>query len=588
MAQAELRRRMRSADAMFLYFEKRAMPLHIGSVAILDGRFDAECERMVESRLPEIPRYRQRVMFPPFNLTHPAWEFDPDFDIRNHIRHVRLPAPGDEHQLSELSGRVFTDLMDRSKPLWDLTVVDGLQQSRSALIARVHHCLVDGVSGVGLMKIMFDTSRTPRAVEPRPYHPPPLPEPAQLLVEGLAGLWSDSVERLLGAQLAVMRFAQGLLADDAGKSLATLLSLAPELLRPAERLPFNGPCSGVRGHCWTTFSFAEARMIRAALGGTINDVALTAVAGAVSRYVLAHREPVKGRFVRIMVPVNLRTDDARGPGNEISMLPMSIPLDIKDPAGLMKEVTARSLAMKSARVADLIALIGSWLGWTPPMMQNSLGALPFLPQPVLLLNMVCTNVPGPMTPLYVNGRELLTYYPHVPIGSDIGIGVAIHSYNQKLHFGITYDGQAAPDGELFRDLIVESYEELRAAAGVPSVAPLAVGRSAAASTGAVRSEELRSHRRADAPPAAETSPPAVVEPVPPAEAETEAAAPAHETAAAPAPVEMVDASSPAQRPLLADSEAATVRTASAKSNNRRREARRRKARARADNAAAGG
>ena len=494
MAQAELRRRMRSADAMFLYFEKKEMPLHIGSVAVLDGPFDTECEKMIEARLPEIPRYRQRLLFSPYNLTHPAWEYDPDFDIRNHIRRMHLDPPGSEDQLPEISGRVFTELMDRSKPLWDLTVIDGLEHGRSALITRVHHCMVDGVSGTGLMNIMFDATRTPRAVEPQPFNPPPLPEPSELLVEGLASLWSDSVERLLGAQLAVMRFTQGLLGDDVTRSLSTLVSLAPELLRPAERLPFNGPCSGVRGHCWTTFSFAEARKIRAALGGTINDVALTAVAGAISRYVTAHREPLKGRFVRIMVPVNLRTEDPRGStGNEISMLPMSIPLDIDDPVERMRTVTARSAAMKSARVADLIALLGSWLGWTPPALQNSLGPLPFLPQPVLLLNMVCTNVPGPMVPLYVNGRELLTYYPHVPIGSEIGIGVAIQSYNQKLHFGITYDGQAAPDGELFRDFVVESYEELRQAAGVAAVPTVAVRRPPEVEAAPIR-EGLRSHR----------------------------------------------------------------------------------------------
>ena len=344
MAQAELRRRMRSADAMFLYFEKKEMPLHIGSVAVLDGPFGPECEQMIEARLPEIPRYRQRLLFSPYNLTHPAWEYDPDFNIRNHIRRVHLDPPGSEDQLPEISGRVFTELMDRSKPLWDLTIIDGLEHGRSALITRVHHCLVDGVSGIGLMNIMFDATRTPRSVEPQPFNPPPLPEPSELLVEGLASLWSDSVERILGAQLAVMRFTQGLLGDDVTRSLGTLLSLAPELLRPAERLPFNGPCSGVRGHCWTTFSFAEARKIRAALGGTINDVALTSVAGAISRYVTAHREPLKGRFVRIMVPVSLRTEDPRGStGNEISMLPMSIPLDIDDPVERMRTVTARTV-----------------------------------------------------------------------------------------------------------------------------------------------------------------------------------------------------------------------------------------------------
>jgi diacylglycerol O-acyltransferase len=392
-----------------------------------------------------------------------------------------LDPPGTERQLSELSGRVFTALMDRNKPLWDLTVVDGLEGDRSALIVRVHHSLVDGVSGVGLVNIMFDPTPEPRRVKPKPYHAPPLPDPGQILVEGLASAWAEIAARVVGAQATALRLVQAFTGESSASNLRSLLAAMPELLRPTQTLPFNGPCSGVRGHCWTSFPFAEARAIRSALGGTINDVALTAVAGAVSRYVVAHREPVENRFVRLMVPVNLRSGGSgNAMGNEISMLPVSLPLDIANPVQRMKAVTERSSAVKSAHIADVIALIGMWLGWTPPAMQQSLAAMPFLPQPVLLFNMVCTNVPGPMVPLYSNGRELLTYYPHVPCGSDIGISVAISSYNQSLFYGVTYDGQAAPDGELFRDFLIESYEELRSAAGVVAMAAPKPGKRAPA------------------------------------------------------------------------------------------------------------
>ena len=474
MSQPELRRRMRGSDAMFLYFERKEMPLHIGAVVVLDGPFDEESEKLLAARLPEIPRYRQRVMFSPLNVSHPSWEDDPDFDIGNHIRHVRLDPPGDDRQLSDLSGQVFTPLMDRNRPLWDLTVVDGLQGGRSALIIRIHHCLVDGVSGIGLVNSMFDLTREPRQVEASAWNPPPLPDGRQLLVDGLSAVVPDAAERLIGTNLTLMRLLQALTGDSSKDSLRALLATAPELMHPAEKLPFNGPCSGVRGHCWATFPFGEARLIRSALGGTINDVILTSVAGAVSRYVKAHREPLKGRFVRLMVPVNVRADDpASKVGNEISMLPLSIPLDIADPAERMRVVTARSSAMKAARVADVVTLIGTTFGWLPPNLQHSLAALPFFPQPVLIVNMICTNVPGPMVPLYANGRELLTYYPHVPCGSDVGLAVAVSSYNQNLHYGITYDAQAAPDGELFRDFLVESYEELREAAGVAATTPRA-------------------------------------------------------------------------------------------------------------------
>jgi diacylglycerol O-acyltransferase / wax synthase len=511
MPQEALRRRMRGADAIFVYFERKEMPLHIGSVAVLDGDFPQECERLIEARLPEIPRYRQRLMFRPMNIAHPSWEFDPEFDIRNHIRRVRLEPPGSDAQLSALSGQIFTPLMDRNRPLWDLTVIDGLEGGRSALVSRVHHCMVDGVSGIALMNIMFDASKAPRPVRAVPYDPPPLPDSGQLFVEGLASGWADAAERLIDMQIGFLRIAQAFVGDAPMASLKSLATVMPELMRPTERLPFNGPCSGVRGHCWTTFSFAETRAIRSALGGTINDVALAAVTGAVTRYVLAHREPVKGRFIRYMVPVNLRTEDPRGStGNEVSMLPLSVPLDILDPVERMKAITVRSMAMKTARVADMVALIGAWLGWTPPVFQTSLAALPFLPQPVPIINMVCTNVPGPMIPLYANGRELLTYYPHVPCGSDVGIGVAIQSYNQKLHYGVTYDMQAAPDGDLFRDFLVESYEELRSAAGV---APLEIT-TERARPARPPVEDLRAHR-ADRKAEPATAPEAVQQPLEP-------------------------------------------------------------------------
>jgi diacylglycerol O-acyltransferase / wax synthase len=472
MEQAELRRRMRGSDAMFLYFERKEMPLHIGSVAVLDGPFDQESEELLAARLPELPRYRQRVIFPPLNMSHPCWEDDPDFDIRNHIHRVKLDPPGDDRQLSELSGQIFTPLMDRTKPLWDLTVVDGLEGGRSALICRVHHCLVDGVSGVGLVNLMFDLTREPRRVEPRPWNPPPLPNEAQLLADSVAALIPDAAERFIGTNVTLLRFLQALTGDHSKDTVRGLLAVAPELMHPAEKLPFNGPCSGVRGHCWATLPFSEARSIRSALGGTINDVILTTVSGAVSRYVTAHREPLEGRFVRYLVPVNVRTEDPGSKlGNEISMLPLSIPLDIADPAERLRTVALRSSIMKGARVADIVTLIGTSLGWLPTNLQHSLAALPFFPQPVLIVNMVCTNVPGPMVPLYSNGHELLTYYPHVPCGSDVGISVAVSSYNQNLYYGVTYDAQAAPDGELFRDFIIEAYEELREAAGVPQTTP---------------------------------------------------------------------------------------------------------------------
>jgi diacylglycerol O-acyltransferase / wax synthase len=559
MARKE-RRRMRGSEAMFMYFENTRMPLHIGAVMILDGPFDKGCEELIESRLPEIPRYRQRAMFSPFNLTHPAWEYDPDFKFSNHIRRMRLDPPGSAAQLSQLTGKIFTELMDRSRPLWDITAIEGLEGGRTAIVVRVHHSIVDGVSGIGLMKILFDPTPAPRKVAPQPYLPPPLPEPAAVLAQGIASYWPETVERLIGLQLNLMSFSQVLLENPPMASLQKLAAMCPELFRTTDRLPFNKPCSGERGYCWASFPFQEFRAIRAAANGTINDVALTAVAGAVSRYVKAHNQPVAGKFARLLMPVNLRAEDPRGEtGVEISMLPISLPLDIDDPIARFRAINARSMAMKNAHVAELVAMIGTWLGFIPPALQTSLAALPFFPQPTLIVNMVCTNVPGPMVPLYLNGRKMLASYPHVPCGAETGIAVAIHSYNQEMHFGLTYDMQAAPDGDLFRDFLVESYQELRQAAGVkpmaviPVTAPAAAKPAAAGDTGAPQTappppldvaaapKDLRAHRlRAEVPkvdspgvpPAAQEAPAEA----PPALSAATAADPAQKAPVAPPPL----------------------------------------------------
>jgi WS/DGAT/MGAT family acyltransferase len=560
MSQSELRRRMRGSDAMFLYFERKQMPLHIGTVAVLDGSFDEECERLLAARLPEIPRYRQRVMFAPLNVTHPTWEDDPAFDIKNHIRRVKIEPPGTDAQLSELSGQVFTELMDRNRPLWDLTVVEGLEGGRSALIIRVHHCMVDGVSGIALVNVMFDTARVPRPVKGEPWNPSPLPTAQEVLVDGLSNIWADAAERLVGAQVTLLRLAQAFSGDTGNTSARALAAAVPDLLRPTEKLPFNKPCSGVRGHCWTRTSFGEARAIRSSVGGTINDVVLAVVTGAVMRYVKAHREPLSGRFVRMMVPVNTRTEDPHGrTGNEISMIPLSTPLDVEDPVERLREVARRSAVMKSARIADVVQLIGTGIGWMPPALQQPVAALPFMPQPVPIVNMVCTNVPGPMVPLYANGRELLTYYPHVPCGSDVGIGVAISSYNQSMFYGVTYDVQAAPDGELFRDFLVESYEELRTAAGVrPMAAQPVTPRPAAAK--AATPADLRAHRQTEPEQPAAAAPKAEAAEAPPEP--VPASAPEPEVAAAASPEPPV-AQEPATVPAPAVEAAVEVSAAPA-------------------------
>ncbi|HYL78543.1 MAG TPA: wax ester/triacylglycerol synthase family O-acyltransferase [Bryobacteraceae bacterium] len=470
MATPNLAPRMTADDAAFLYLERKEMPLHIGSVSVFEAplpfeRFVAQ----IDSKLHLIPRYRQRVVPAPFNIGHPSWEDDPHFDIRNHIFQLTLDAPGDEAALQALSGRLFSQMMDRNKPLWEIFLIDGLAGGHSAMLCKVHHCMVDGVSGVGLMGIMMDTSRAMQPLVDKPqFAPGPLPDPAQLYFSALAHNFQHGLERMLTLQSEYLNLLQTLSSVQITKAIGDVAPLLAELAMPADRLPFNRPCSGERRITWSEFSFADARGIRGALGGTVNDVALTVLTGAVSRYVKMRGEPVARRFCRFMVPVNVRRDDQRGDlGNQVSALLVNVPLDVDDPADRLKQVNKRTEALKNAKLADMMRVITNMGGLAPAPLQALVMALPFVSLPAPVFNMVSTNVPGPQIPLYAAGQEMLNYFPHVPVGNDLGMGCAIQSYNQKITFGITSDVAAAPDAHHMRDFLFESFSELRQAAGLP-------------------------------------------------------------------------------------------------------------------------
>jgi diacylglycerol O-acyltransferase len=468
--------RLPPADAAFLYLENEQMPLHIGSISVLDGEIPFhDYVNFIESKLPLIPRYRQRLVVPPFNIGHPTWEDDPDFDIHNHIHHARLKR-GTQAELRALAGRIFTQRMDRDKPLWDLTLVDGLGHGHSAFISRVHHCLVDGVSGVGIINVMLSPNRKPEPLpKKKPFHPAPLPDPALSLLDALASSFSEMADRILSAQEAALNVAQSLVSEQTRSGWNRLTRLMPEILTPIDRLPFNKPILGPRKLVWTDISITEISDIRKALGGKLNDVVLAAVTRVVARYTELHGKPLNNRILRIMVPVNLRRDGP-GLGNRVSILPVNIPLDITDPAKLLEAVRHRTEALKGARVSDLVLLAAAWLGLTPVPLFALLG--PYanaLPGP--LFNMVCTNVPGPQYPLYLLGREMLTFHPYVPIGNDMGVCCAVQSYNGKLFIGFTADIAAAPDADRFADFLDEAFAELRQAAGnqldkAPELAPV--------------------------------------------------------------------------------------------------------------------
>ncbi len=438
--------------------------MHIGSTSIFEGKLtQRDLVKHIEDRLHLIPRYVQKIVPDPFNIGHPTWEAAEDFDIQNHIFKVEQKKTLNEKELAELAGKTLSSVMDRNKPLWELYVVEDFEGGNSAMIAKVHHCMVDGISGVDLIKIMFDIS--PESVAP------PKPEivkeetvkkePIQKLFESVLGGLQETTSRLMEMQGGLLYMASNLAKPETVETLPQIAQVLPSVAAPPPMLPFNGKCSGERRLAWSGFSFADARIIRNVLGGTVNDVVLTLLSEAVARYTKHHGQEIAKKDMRFMVPVSLRQKEQRGAlGNLISILPVEIPLDIETLPERFKYVNQKTALMKESKMAEGLMLFGALYGLVPAPLQNILGQIADLPFPPF--NMVATNVPGPQVPLYLAGRKMLIQYPYVPIGYGLGLGCAIFSYNQYLYFGLSSDAQAMPDVEKFKEILDEVFADLMA------------------------------------------------------------------------------------------------------------------------------
>jgi WS/DGAT/MGAT family acyltransferase len=438
--------------------------MHVGSVEVFDGILDyEEFVKYMDERLPLLPRYRQRVTPAPFNVGHPTWEFDHQFNIRNHIMFTQLAAPGDDTQLSITSGKLLSGMLSRNKPLWEMYIVHGLAGGRSALVSKVHHAMIDGISGVDLTKITFEISPNPAPAPKIDFTPPP-PKSSNI-TKDLVDAWLDSVEEGMRGwnefQNGLLNLTNAFVTQSNNWLKAPNTSFLPALSTPVPMLPFNQkPLSGERRLVWSEFSFAEARAIRGALGGTVNDVVLTILSGAITRYVKLHGQRVRGRMLRVMVPVSMRREEQRGAlGNLVSVLPVEIPLDLENPVERLHYISNRTGELKESRLAESANMFSALLGVVPAQVQALVGSMAATPIPVF--NTVCTNVPGPQIPLYCMGKRLVAWYPYVPIGYGLGVGCAIMSYDQKLFFGLTSDLQAMPDVEKLNELLNESFAEIK-------------------------------------------------------------------------------------------------------------------------------
>ena len=460
MSENELKRRLTPMDAFFLYAETETAPMQVGGTCIFEGKLSFPRFRMhLAARLHQVPRYRQRAVFVPLNVSHPTWEDDPDFDIDNHLFRVRLDRPGTEEQLQQLSGEIFTGMLDRNKPLWEMYLVEGLSGNRTALILKVHHCMVDGVAGIGLAYTFLDvTPALPEKTRKIPFKPKPLPDVKARIYDAVWDNMVDSVVHWVRFSANITDFSARVNGTGVKHALGKFAGTLGGFLMPLKKMPFNSPFSGERLHAWREYKDSDIRIIRAVSGATVNDVVLAALALATRKYLEDHPEVDVSAFtsLRTLVPVNVRRERERSAlGNRISFLPIELPLNISDAIELLHAIHGQMREHKAFRVADSISLMFDALQGTSVAAQATL--LGTLANPVARqilgpaveispANLICTNVPGPQIPLYALGHRLMAVHGVVPTCLGMGINCCVVSYDQKVSVSIVGDGMAAGDG----------------------------------------------------------------------------------------------------------------------------------------------
>lgn len=436
--------RLSPLDASFLHIEDTSSPMHIASIAVFEGPPPsmADVRRMVVSKLPLVPRYRQKVRFVPLEIGRPVWVDDVHFNIDYHVRHTALPAPGSAVQLRNLVGRIMSQLLDRTKPLWEMWVVEGLEDGHWALISKSHHAMVDGVSGTDLLAVMLDSEPEPARSAPTPWQPAPEMSTAEFVGAAVAERLFSPYEVVRGVRSAVRRPRQ-FVREAAGTAQG--LAALRGVLAPKETSSLNGPIGPHRRYAWARGTVSDVKVVRSALGGTLNDVVLAAITQGFRELLLSRGEPVDGRTVRSLIPVSVRKPDQKGDyDNRVSAMFAELPVGLVDPVERLHSISAQLRDLKDSKQAVAGETLTSLAGFAPPALLAAgtrLGAR----MPQRNLNTVTTNVPGPRVPLYVAGRRMLEAFPYVPLAGQVRVGVAIFSYLDALNFGITGDYDSSPD-----------------------------------------------------------------------------------------------------------------------------------------------
>ena len=459
--------RLSPLDASFLHIEDDVNLMHIGSVGIFEGpppSHRAFCEA-VGGKLPLVPRYRQRVRTVPLDLGRPVWVDDPHFSLDYHIRHTALPAPGGRAELRNLVGRVMAQRLDLTKPLWEIWMVEGVEEGSWALLSKVHHALVDGISGTDLLAVILDSAPEASPPVPDAWRPADEPTDVRLLGGALAGYAVSPFEQWRVVRSLARRPARMLRqAAGSAKGLASL----SQVISPRPPSVLVGKIGPHRRYAWTQATLDDVRTVRRGLGGSVNDVVLAAVTRGFRDLLLAHGEDVAGRNVRSLVPVSVRREHERGEyNNKVSAVFAELPVGIDGAVERLEAIRAQMSTLKQSGQAVAAETLTSLSGFAPPLLLALGTRIAFRTAHRVMrtpTETVTTNVPGPQQPLYALGRRMLTAYPYVPIASPVRVGVAIFSYDGQLTFGLTADRDGVRDIEVLAGGIETGIAELVKAA----------------------------------------------------------------------------------------------------------------------------
>jgi diacylglycerol O-acyltransferase len=462
--------RLSSVDTSFLTNESSSSHMHVGAIMIFEGPAPSYDDLLdhVRGRADAVPRFRQKLAFPPAQTGRPFWIDDSNFNLEYHLRHSALPAPGSEEQLRRMAARVFSQQLDRSKPLWELWLIQGLTRNRFALVTKTHHAVVDGVSGVDIATVLFDLNPVPEPADPdRTWAPEPEPSAATLLAKGVEDLVRTPVRAVRRLERVVEH------PDSAVRQVRDAVEAVSEVgwnfANPAPKVPLNVEIGSHRRFVWVRSDLDHLKRVKNVFGGTVNDVVLAVVAGALRDWLRGRGIRTQGLELRAQVPVSIRGQDEHGQlGNRLAVMRAPLPVYIDDPVRRLETVTRAMQGLKQSKQALGAEVISRFNDFAPPTLLAQAARINFSTR---LFNLTVTNVPGPQVPLYVLGRELEDVFPVGFLPPNQALFVAIMSYNGGVNFGLLADYDAMDDVDVVAQGIEAAIAELVAAAEAVEAAP---------------------------------------------------------------------------------------------------------------------